>query len=49
MTNLTKSSFNKKIAIILKEQWSKQYQTRELKSKQEFPRKENGLKKTGCQ
>ena len=39
-TNLIKSSFNEKIAIILQEQWTTQCQTGELKSKQEFSKKE---------
>ena len=49
MTNLIKSSFHMKIAIILPEKWTKQCQTRELKSKEEFAKKDNYLKKTGCQ
>ena len=40
MTNLIESSLNDKIARILPEQWSKQCQTGELKSKQEFSKKE---------
>ena len=44
VTNLIKDNFSKKIAIILKEQWTKQYQTEELKSKQEFSKKEQWLK-----
>ena len=39
-TNLIKSSFNEEIAIILQEQWTTQCQTGELKSKQEFSKKE---------
>ena len=39
-TNLIKSSFNEKIAIILQEQWTTQCQTGELKPKQEFSKKE---------
>ena len=49
MTNLIKSSFHVKIAIIFQEKWTKQCQRRELKSKEEFAKKDNGLKKTGCQ
>ena len=49
MTNLIKSSFSEKIAIILLEQWTKQCQTGELKPNKSFQRKNNGLKKTGCQ
>ena len=40
MTNLIKSNFNKKIAIILEEQQTKQCQPGELKSMQEFSKKE---------
>ena len=40
MTNLTKNSFNEKIAIMLQEQWIKNCETGELKSKEEFSRKE---------
>ena len=46
MTNLIKSSFNEKIAIILQEQWTKQ---ESLSPNKSFQRKNNGLKKTGCQ
>ena len=44
MTNLIKSSFSEKIAIILLEQWTKQCQTGELKPKQEFSKKEQWFK-----
>ena len=44
MTNLIKSSLNEKIAIILQEQWTKKCQTGELKSIQEFSRKEQWFK-----
>ena len=44
MTNLIKSNFNEKIAIILQEQWTKQCQTGELKSIQEFSKKEQWFK-----
>ena len=44
MTNLIKSSFNEKIAIILQEQWTKQYEAGELKSQQEFSKKEQWCK-----
>ena len=44
ITNLIKSSFNEKIAIILQEQWNKKCQTGELKSKQEFSKKEEWFK-----
>ena len=40
MTNLIKSNFNEKIAIILQQQWTKQCQTAELKSIQDFSKKE---------
>ena len=46
MTNLIKSSFSEKIAIILQEQWTKQ---ESLSPNKSFQRKNNGLKKTGCQ
>ena len=44
MTNLIKSNFNDKIVIILQEQWTKECQTRELKSLQEFSKKEQWFK-----
>ena len=44
MTNLIKSSFNEEIAIILQEQWTKQCKAGELKSKQEFSKKEQRFK-----
>ena len=44
MANLIKSNFNQKIAIILQEQWTKQCQTGELKSMQEFSKKEQWFK-----
>ena len=44
MTNLIKSNFNEKIAIILQEQWTKQCETGELKSIQEFSKKEQWFK-----
>ena len=44
MANLIKSNFNKKIAIILQEQWTKQCQRREVKSIQEFSKKEQWFK-----
>ena len=44
LTNLIKSSFNEKIVIILQEQWTKQCQTAEHKSKQEFSKKEQWFK-----
>ena len=40
MTRLIESSLNDKIARILPEQWTKQCQTGELRSKQEFSKKE---------
>ena len=40
MTNLIKSNFNEKIAIILEDQQTKQCQPGELKSMQEFSKKE---------
>ena len=45
MTNLIKSSFNEKFAIILQEQWTKQ---KSLSPNKSFQRKNNGLKKTEC-
>ena len=39
MTNLIRSNFNEKIAIVLQEQWTKQCQTGELESIQEFSKK----------
>ena len=44
MINLIKCSFNEKTAIILQEQWTIQYQIGELKSKQEFSKKEQWSK-----
>ena len=46
MTNLLKSSFNEKIVLILQKQWTKQGSLGPNKS---FQKKNNGLKKTGCQ
>ena len=44
MTNLIKSNFNEKIAMILQEQWTKQCQVGALKSIQEFSKKEQCFK-----
>ena len=44
MTNLIKSNFNEKIAMILQEQWTKQCQIRELKSIKKFSKKEQWFK-----
>ena len=49
MSNLIKEKFNEKIAIILQEQWTKQCQTEEFKSMQELKKKNNSIKKPGCQ
>ena len=40
MTNLIRSNFIEKIAIVPQQQWTKQCQTGELKSIQEFSKKE---------
>ena len=45
MTNLIKSSFNEKIAIILQEHWTKLCEAGEFKSKQEFSKKEQWFNK----
>ena len=44
MTNLIISNFNENIAVILQEQWIKQCQAGELKSIQEFSKKEQWFK-----
>ena len=49
MLNLIKEKFNEKIAKILQEQWTKQCQTEEFKSMQELKKKNNSIKKPGCQ
>ena len=43
-TNLIKSNFNEKMTIIMPEQWTKQCQTGELKSIQNFSKKEQHFK-----
>ena len=44
MTNLIKSNFNENVAMILQEQWTKQCQTGERKSTEEFSKKEQWFK-----
>ena len=49
MTNLIKSNFNENIAIIMQEQGTNNVKQESLSPYKSFQRKNNGLKKTGCQ